>query len=104
MSQHGHGSDRLQERSSLTRETASLQLALGGVHIQVMATIILEECLVCLDCSELPIHGSNQLAYMGAVSLLCTETTKNRHGLLFESTGTVRITAIIFKCPIRTAQ
>jgi hypothetical protein len=98
------GSKRLQERSSLTRETASLQLALSGIHMQVMATLILEECLVCLDCSEFHIHGSNQLAHMGAVLLLCTETTKNRHGLLCERTDTVRITSIIVKYSVRTAQ
>jgi len=98
------GSKRLQERSFLTRETANLQSALSGIHMQVMATVILEECLVCLDCSELHIHGSNQLVYMGVVSLLCTETTRNRHGLLCERTGTVRLTSIIYKHPVRTAQ
>ena len=59
--------------------------------MQVMAAVILEEYLVCLDCSELHIHGSSQLACMGAVSLLCTETTKNKHGLLCERTGVVYI-------------
>jgi len=35
--------------------------------MQAMATVILEECVVCLDCSELHIHGSKQLTYMDAV-------------------------------------
>jgi len=35
--------------------------------MQVMATVIVEEYMVCLDCCELHIHGSKQLAYMGAV-------------------------------------
>ena len=44
--------------------------------MQVMATVILEECMVCLGCGELHLHGSKQLAYMGAVLLDNKEQTR----------------------------